>query len=137
MKKVYRNPTTSPTPKSYTHSVSVEGGRTIYLAGQVAFDQDRNIVGGDDIVAQTRQTMRNVQAAVEAGGGQLSDIVQFTTHVVNYEYDQINLITETMTESFAPDALPTNTMVGVTALSTDGLLIEITGVAVTDAPLPE
>jgi len=115
----------------------VEGGRTIYLAGQVAFDGNRQIVGGDDVGAQTRQTMRNVKAAVEANGGALSDIVQLTTHVVNYDFDQLDPITETIEGFFSPDSLPTNTMVGVTALSTDGLLIEITGVAVTDSLTPD
>ena len=49
MKKLFLNPPASPTPKSYHHAVAVEGGRTIYLSGQVAFDGARKIVGGDDV----------------------------------------------------------------------------------------
>jgi enamine deaminase RidA (YjgF/YER057c/UK114 family) len=45
MKKTYQNPPGSPTPKSYHHVVSTEGGRMIFLSGQVAFDSDRQIVG--------------------------------------------------------------------------------------------
>ena len=130
MKKSYRNPPDSPTPKSYHHAVSTEGGRLIFLSGQVAFDRERQIVGEGDVLAQTRQAMRNLKAAVKTGGGDISDIVQITTHVVNYEPDQLDDITGAIAEFFPPECLPTNTLVGVYSLSTEGLLIEIGGIAV-------
>ena len=133
MNKLYLNPSNSPTPKSYHHTVSVEGGRTIYLSGQVAFDSQRQIIGVDDMIAQTRQTMRNLKSAVEAAGGKITDVVQITTHVVDYEPNQLDDITGTIAEFFPPENLPTNTLVGVTSLSTAGLLIEIGGIAVTDS----
>ena len=135
MKKYFLNPPSSPTPKSYHHAVAVEGGRSIYLSGQVALDAERKIVGVGDVVAQTRQAMRNLKAAVEAGGGTMSDIVQITTHVVNYDPGQLDDITGTIAEFFSPESLPANTLVGISSLSTDGLLIEIGGIAVTDSPL--
>lgn len=101
------------------------------MSGQVAFDSNRNIVGENDVVAQTRQTMRNLKAAVEIGGGQISDIVQITTHVVDYDAAHLEDITGTIAEFFEPDCLPTNTLVGIASLSTEGLLIEIGGIAVT------
>lgn len=131
MKKTYLNPPGSPTPKSYHHVVTTEPGRLIFLSGQVAFDSNRNIVGENDVVAQTRQTMRNLKAAVEIGGGQISDIVQITTHVVDYDAAHLEDITGTIAEFFEPDCLPTNTLVGIASLSTEGLLIEIGGIAVT------
>ena len=132
MKKSYLNPPGSPTPKSYHHVVTTELGRMIFLSGQVAFDSDRNIIGKGDVVAQTRQAMRNLKAAVETGGGQISDIVQITIHVVNYDPSQLDDITGTIAEFFEPECLPTNTLVGVASLSTEGLLIEIGGIAVTE-----
>ena len=131
MKKTYLNPPGSPTPKSYHHVVTTEPGRLIFLSGQVAFDSNRNIVGVNDVVAQTRQAMRNLKAAVEIGDGQISDIVQITTHVVDYDPAQLDDITGTIAEFFEPDCLPTNTLVGIASLSTKGLLIEIGGIAVT------
>jgi enamine deaminase RidA (YjgF/YER057c/UK114 family) len=136
MKKLFLNPPESPTPKSYHHAVAVEGGRSIYLSGQVAFDAERNIVGVGDIATQTRQAMQNLKAAVEAGGGKISDIVQITSHVVNYDPGQLDVITGTIAEFFSPEGVPANTLVGISSLSTDGLLIEIGGIAVTDSPLP-
>ena len=136
MKKLFINPSDSPAPKSYHHTVAVEGGRTIYLSGQVAFDKNRQIVGENDVVEQTRQVMRNLRSAVEAGGGKMTDIVQITTHVVKYDPAQLDDITGTIADYFSPDSFPTNTLVGVDSLSTGGLLIEIGEIAVTDLPLP-
>ena len=92
MNRRFINPPGSPTPKNYHHVVVIEGGRTIYLSGQVAFDAGRNIVGGNDVVEQTRQALRNVKAAVEAGGGQLSDVIKLTTSVVNYKPERFLVI---------------------------------------------
>jgi len=132
MKKTYLNFPGAPTPKSYHHVITTEPGKMIFLSGQVAFDSDRNIIGKNDVVAQTRQTMRNLKAAVETGGGRISDIVQITTHVVDYDPVQLDDITGTIAEFFEPDCLPTNTLVGIASLSTEGLLIEIGGIAVTE-----
>jgi enamine deaminase RidA (YjgF/YER057c/UK114 family) len=66
----------------------------------------------------------------------MSDIVQITTHVVDYDPTQLDEITGTIAEFFSTECLPTNTLVGIASLSTEGLLIEIGGVAVTDTDLP-
>ena len=63
--------------------------------------------------------------------GEISDIVQITTHVVHYDPSQLDDITGTIAEFFQSECLPTNTLVGVDSLSTEGLLIEIGGIAVT------
>ncbi len=133
MSKTYLNPPESPPPKSYYHVITTGPGKLIFLSGQVAFDSNRNIVGEGDVVAQTRQTMRNLKSAVETGGGQISDIVQITTHVVNYDPTQLEDITGTIAEFFELECLPTNTLVGINSLSTEGLLIEIGGIAVAEA----
>jgi len=49
------NPTTLAKSPSYTHVVEVTGGRTIYIAGQIALDSSGNIVGRGDFRAQTGQ----------------------------------------------------------------------------------
>jgi enamine deaminase RidA (YjgF/YER057c/UK114 family) len=131
MSKTYLNPPGSPTPKSH-HVITTGPGKLIFLSGQVAFDSNRSIVGEGDVVAQTRQTMRNLKSAVETGGSRISDIVQITTHVVNYDPIQLEDITGTIAEFFEPECLPTNTLVGINSLSTEGLLIEIGGIAIAE-----
>ena len=118
------------------HVVSVEGGRTIYLAGQIAFDADRNILGGDDVVAQARYALTNLKRNVEAAGASMSDMVKITTFIVNYDQSQLQDIVQVIEEFFPEAHRPTNTMVGIERLAVDGLLIEIEGIAVTDKPMP-
>ncbi len=135
MKVVRINPPGSPTPKNYHHVVSVEGGRTVYLAGQLAFDADRNIVGGDDVVAQTRQALANLKRNVEAAGAGMTDMVKINTYVAGYDPGDLQGILDVMAEYFPEAHQPTNTFLGVERLAADGVLIEIEGIAVTDKPL--
>jgi enamine deaminase RidA (YjgF/YER057c/UK114 family) len=129
------NPPGSPTPKNYHHVVSVEGGRTVYFAGQVAFDEHRNIVGGSDLIAQTHQALSNLKRNVEAAGASMTDMVKITTYVVNYDPRQLQEIIDVIGEYFPEGHHPTNTLLGVERLAVDELLIEIEGIAVTDKPL--
>lgn len=126
------NPPGSPTPKNYHHVVSVEGGRTIYLAGQIAFDENRNIVGENDVIAQTHQALTNLKRNVEAAGAHMTDMVKITTYVVNYDQQQLPGIIDVIGEYFPVDHQPTNTLLGIDCLAVEGLLIEIEGIAVTD-----
>ena len=130
------NPPGSPAPRGYHHVVSAEGGRTIYFAGQLAFDEDRNIVGGDDVAAQARQALTNLRRNVEAAGASMSDMVKIVTYVVHYDPDQLQAIIGVIEEFFPEAHRPTNTLLGIERLALDGLLIEIEGIAVTDRPLP-
>ncbi len=55
------NPTGLAPGRGYTHVVDVPAGRTIYVAGQVAFDEKGNLVGPGDVRAQTEQVFRNLR----------------------------------------------------------------------------
>ena len=74
------NPETVAKPgPGYAQGTSVNG--IVFVAGQVSIDADGHIVGKGDIVAQTRQTINNVRAVVEAGGLTLSHIASTTVYV--------------------------------------------------------
>ncbi len=135
MNVVRINPPGSPTPKGYHHVVSVEGGRTIYLAGQLAFDAERNLIGGDDVVAQTRQALTNLQRNVEAAGAAMADMVKINTYVVKHDPANLQASVDVIEEFFPEAHRPTNTFLGIERLAVDGVLIEIEGIAVTDKPL--
>ena len=47
----------------YSHVVTVEGGRLIFISGQLARDQQGNVVGKGDMRAQLRQVGENLKAA--------------------------------------------------------------------------
>src|SRR2546425_8164785 len=80
------NPPTLSTPTGYTHVVEVTGpAKTVYIAGQIAFDKDGKIVGAGDMKAQAEQVFKNLQAALTAAGAKFSDVVKMNTYVTDME----------------------------------------------------
>src|SRR6059058_3013828 len=75
MPKEYINPDSLFRSLEYGFSqiVVANGGKTVYISGQTAWDAQRQIIGGTDLAQQTGQALRNVQAAVEAVGGTLAE----------------------------------------------------------------
>jgi len=68
------NPSTLATPPGFTHVVEITQGRTIFIAGQVAFDPSGKIVGQHDFRAQTQQVFENLKAALAAVGTDFTGI---------------------------------------------------------------
>ena len=62
------NPSGLPVPESYTHVVVATGTRLVFIAGQVAEDEDDNLVGAGDLAAQARQAFANVALCLTAAG---------------------------------------------------------------------
>ena len=79
----YINPPSLPKNPAFTNLVTVTGPvRTVYVGGQDAVDTSGAIVGKNDFKAQSEQTLRNVQAALEAGGAQWEHVVKLNIYVV-------------------------------------------------------
>jgi enamine deaminase RidA (YjgF/YER057c/UK114 family) len=57
-------------------------GNFIYVSGQVAYDANGNLVGVDDIKAQTRQVFDNISTILAAAGAGLKDIIKINTYIV-------------------------------------------------------
>ena len=77
------NPPSLPKPAGYAHGWEVQGGKTIYIAGQVALNQEGHVVGKGDLAAQFRQVCENLKAVVTARAGQMNDIVKLTIYVLS------------------------------------------------------
>jgi enamine deaminase RidA (YjgF/YER057c/UK114 family) len=60
----------------YSHAVSARG-RLVAIAGQVAMDEQGELVGPGDPVAQTERVFENLRLALAAGGATFADIVKF------------------------------------------------------------
>lgn len=134
------NPPGLPRPRGYSHGIEVEGGRLLFLAGQVAFDQDGQVAGRGDLVAQFRQVLRNLRAVLEARGGTLQDLVKLTIYVLDrgaYRA-QGRAIGEVYREEFGRH-YPAMTLVEVSGLYDEdaGALLEIEGVAVLNRVAPD
>jgi enamine deaminase RidA (YjgF/YER057c/UK114 family) len=57
---------------------AVRAGDLLFVSGIVAVDGDGRLVGGDDVVAQTRQVFENMRAVLAAGGCGFEDVVKAT-----------------------------------------------------------
>ena len=119
------------TPRGYSHVVSASG-KMIFVAGQIAVGKGGNVVGAGDLRAQTVQVHENVKAALAAAGATFADVVKQNTYVVNLNADALPIIREVRGEFFPAENPPASTLVGVTALALEGLLIEVEVVAVVD-----
>ncbi|HUP33717.1 MAG TPA: RidA family protein [Gaiellaceae bacterium] len=120
-------PELHPAP-GFSHVAIASGTKVVHLAGQVALDQEFGIVGGDDLGEQTKAAMRNVELALRAAGVGWGDVVRRTIYTL--EPTEFATITAAIDEVTGGAEHPAQTIIGVTGLAVDGLLIEIECTAV-------
>jgi reactive intermediate/imine deaminase len=121
------NPPGLATPTGYSHVVSTRGGRTIYIAGQVALDAQGNLVGAGDLAAQTRQVFANLEIALKAAGAAFANVVK--TNYYLRDAGQVAVVRDVRAKYFT-GALPASTLVEVPRLARQEFLIEIEVIAV-------
>jgi enamine deaminase RidA (YjgF/YER057c/UK114 family) len=130
MEKKYLNPDTLLKPRGYTHVVTITGpAKMIFISGQVAIDKEGKLVGPGDLKTQIRQASANLKAALEAAGATPADIVKTNTYIVNYKQSDYSAMREARGELFPDGEPPASTLVGVTSLAVDGLMVEMEAVA--------
>ena len=114
-------------PPTYAQAIKVTGAQTLlFIAGQVAYDDQGGPAHGGDFSAQAREVFRSVQAQVEAGGGTLRDVVKLTAFLSDIRYrTELAPIRE---EFFGP-RMPAYTQVAVAALGLPEWLIEVEAIA--------
>ena len=126
------NPANVPPPLGhYSHCVSATGSRLIFVAGQVAVDDDGNVVGAHDIEIQARLVFTNIQKILEAAGAQMEDIVQLT--IYDTDLAEHSERARRVRDEFLPKDFPAATKVEVQGLAHPDLMIEVEAVAVTDS----
>jgi reactive intermediate/imine deaminase len=121
------NPQGLSTPTGYSHVVSARGGKTIYIAGQVALDTAGQIVGKGDLAAQTKQVFENLAVALKAAGATFANVVK--TNYYLRDAGQVAVVREIRSRYFTGE-LPASTLIEVPRLANPDFLIEIEVVAV-------
>jgi len=110
---------------SFSQVSMAKGGRLVFVSGQVAWDAAGKPQHAGDLEAQTRLTYENVRRALAAAGGTFDDVIKYTIFVKNLDADKWKLISKVRAEFLATEPRPASTMVGVTSLVFDELLVEI------------
>jgi enamine deaminase RidA (YjgF/YER057c/UK114 family) len=111
---------------NYKMATRMEGGRLLYIAGQVAWDPSGNIVGKGDVRAQARQVFENLRGVLQAAGGDLSSLMRITTYITRIE--NFPAVAEARSAVFQGE-LPASTLIVVKSLFHPDFLIEVEGVA--------
>jgi enamine deaminase RidA (YjgF/YER057c/UK114 family) len=125
------NPETLGAPSGYSHGVLADaGGKLLFIAGQIAWDQNQNIVS-DDFVEQFDRALANVMTVLKAAGGESSNIVRIVIYVTNkLEYRaQIRAVGERYRKHMGKH-FPAMVLVEVAGLLDDAAKVEIEAMAV-------
>jgi len=132
MPKTHLNPPNLPNWSQAFSQIVIckEPKSTIYISGQVSVDENKSIIGPNDLAIQAKQAFQNLHLALEAVKATEKDVVKLTIYIKNYSSDDAPAIGSALRTYFEGDSLPTSTWVGVQSLAEEGFLIEVDAIAV-------
>ncbi len=113
---------------TYSPAVITEGGRVVWLAGQVGIVDD-NGKPITDFDSQVRQAFRNVEKVLARAGGKLSDLVTMTAFINDASKSQRFT---TIRGEFFPGDFPASALLTVAGFAVPEIMVEIQSVAVLD-----
>lgn len=136
MRKQYLNPKELFDPRFFTHSVTVTGPvKLVYVSGQVSYDRDGQVIGEGDMKAQAEQVFKSLTHNLAAAGATWADVVKLNGYMVNMNPDDVNLYREVRSRYIRFPKMPASTLVGVSALVHEDLLLEVEVIAaIADVP---
>ena len=104
---------------------AVQFGDLLFISGVPPTDASGKLVGGADVVAQTRQVFRNMKLVLDAAGAGFADILKVTVYLLDVnDRSKINPVRQ---EVFGA-ARPASTLIGVSELAIPGMKVEIEAV---------
>lgn len=105
-------------------------GETLFVSGQVAWDESQQIVS-PDFVTQSRRALENVVSIVEAWGGKAQDIMRLTWYVTDLDvYRKSTAKLGAVYRDVMEGHYPAMTLVQVAGLVEEKALVEIEATAV-------
>jgi enamine deaminase RidA (YjgF/YER057c/UK114 family) len=126
--KTYLDPDERQRARAYSPAVVTEGGRTVWLAGQIAtVDGDGRDISGD-FDAQTHRVFALIDQTLRRAGGTLADLVTMTVFIKEPRYG--DRFVELRRGLFPDGEFPASALITVSNFARPGIEIEIQGVAV-------
>ena len=131
MSFTFINPESLGAPRGYSNGVLTEaGGRFLFIAGQIGWDEKQEIVSAD-LVDQFDRALTNVLSVVTEAGGRVEQIARLIIYVTDKdEYrERMKEIGERYRARMGKH-FPAMVLVEVKSLLDDNAKIEIEGIAV-------
>jgi 2-iminobutanoate/2-iminopropanoate deaminase len=118
----------APAPVGPYSQAIAASGRLVFVSGQIALDPKSGLmIGDDDVEAQTRQVMANLQAVLAAAGASFVDVVRTTVFLLDMsDFGRVNAI---YSEFFDSDTAPSRACVQAAGLPKEAK-VEIDCIAV-------
>lgn len=97
----------------YSQAIATDGGKTVYLSGQIGLEPGTGELVSENFEGQVRQAFANMQAVIEASGGSLASIVKLTLYLTDMsKFASANAIMS----DIIPQPFPARSTVGVAGL---------------------
>ncbi|MEM1309963.1 MAG: RidA family protein [Cyanobacteria bacterium P01_C01_bin.70] len=118
----------APAPVGPYNQAIAATGSMLFVAGQIPLDpKTGELVGGDDVAAQTEQAIANLKAILAAGGATLDNVVK--TSVFLKDMNDFATMNTTYAKHFGDEQAPARACVEVARLPKD-VRVEIECIAV-------
>lgn len=110
---------------------AIRYGDLLFVSGCVPMDTDGKLVGDGDLEQQTRKVMENLETVLEAAGTDCSRILKTTVFMTDISRRKIP---DAVRREYFQEHRPASTIVEVTALTAEGIEIEIEAIAALVSP---
>ena len=104
----------------YTDAVRFDN--LLFISGLAPVDENMNLVGGEDVAAQTRQIFEHMKAILEAAGAGFADVLRVTVYLTDIN-DRVAI--NPVRQEYFGEARPASTLIGVNELAVPGMKVEI------------
>jgi len=114
--------------RAFSPAVIVDGGKTVYLAGQTTLTDESGANIAGNFEAQARTIFKLLDKTLQRAGGSLKNMVTMTVFITDVRNG--DRFVEIRKEVFPDGNFPASALITVTALARPGMLIEIQGIGV-------
>ena len=114
---------------TFSQIVTTNGkGKNIYIGGQNSVNQNREVIGKGDILAQTEQVMKNLETALKSCGASFESLIKLNIHILQGQnaYGAFQVSRKFLGQKSEP---PVITVLFVAGLINPDFLIEIDAIA--------
>ena len=105
---------------------AVRFGDLLFISGVAPLDESGKVVGGEDVVQQTRQVFKNMAKILNAANAGFEDILRVTVYLTDVE-DRTKI--NPVRKEFFGSTRPASTLIEVSRLAVPGMKIEIEAIA--------